>query len=61
MTHADGYHAAWPGWVVSVSASPNTTKDVPGMYFGSKAAELDGWGKGCGEWKGLQDDPQVLG
>lgn len=28
-----------------------------GIYFGSKLAELDGWDKGCGEGRGLKDDP----
>ena len=60
MTRADGHYAAWPGWVVSVSASPNTTKAVPGMYFGSKAAELDGWVKGVGSGKDSRMIPRVL-
>ena len=29
-THANGYHGAWPGWVVSVSVLPLTT---PSYFF----------------------------
>ena len=28
IAHANGYHGAWLGWAVSVSVSPNTSKEL---------------------------------
>ena len=51
ITHADGYCAAWPGWAVSVSVSPNTyspethLSQIPSWDWTSNAGTE--WGPPC--------------